>query len=181
MLLNDKQIIAALGDRITPFHAHKVRARGGNPVLSYGLEPAGYTLSLSDAFIFIREGVYGTIDPKMPVVTLWQRSHQEWLDVQPQQSVLACSAEYISMPDTLAGMVTGKSTYARCGLLCYVTTIEPGWEGQLTIELFNASRLPVRVYAHEGICQIHFYRIETPGSSYEGKYQGQTGVTLGVL
>jgi dCTP deaminase len=181
MLLNDQQIIAALSDHITPFHAHKVRCRDGKPVLSYGIESSGYTLSLSDAFTFIRDGVYGTIDPKMTNVELWQATHQDWIDVQAGQSVLACSAEYIRMPVNVVGTVTGKSTYARAGLLVYVTTIEPGWEGQLTIELFNASRLPVRVYAHEGICQVHFYRIETPEKTYDGKYQGQMGVKLGTV
>jgi dCTP deaminase len=181
MLLNDQQIVSALQDHIMPFHTQKVRERNGKPILSYGLEPAGYTLSLSDAFTFLRKDVYGTVDPKITNVELWQATHQDWIDVQPQQSVLACSAEYISMPANLVGMVTGKSTYARAGLLVYVTTIEPGWEGQLTIELFNASRLPVRVYAHEGICQVHFYRIETPETTYQGNYQGQMGVKLGTV
>jgi dCTP deaminase len=181
MLLNDQQIIAALSDHITPFHAHKVRERNGKPVLSYGLESSGYTLSLSDAFTFLREDIYGTVDPKMPNVEAWTFTHQDWIDVQAGKSVLACSEEYIRMPVNVVGTVTGKSTYARCGLLVYVTTIEPGWEGQLTIELFNASRLPVRVYAHEGICQVHFHRIETPGAVYQGKYQGQMGVKLGTV
>jgi dCTP deaminase len=181
MLLNDQQIIAALSDHITPFHAQKLRWRDGKPILSYGLEPAGYTFSLSDAFTFLRKDVYGTVDPKMTNVELWQATHQDWIDVQAGQSVLACSEEYIRMPANVVGMVTGKSTYARCGLLVYVTTIEPGWAGQLTIELFNASRLPVRVYAHEGICQVHFHRIETPGAVYQGNYQGQMGVKLGTV
>jgi dCTP deaminase len=181
MLLNDQQIIAALSDHITPFHAQKVRWRDGKPVLSYGLESSGYTLSLSDAFTFLREDIYGTVDPKFPNVEMWQFTHQEWIDVSPGKSVLACSEEYIRMPANLVGMVTGKSTYARCGLLVYVTTIEPGWAGQLTIELFNASRLPVRVYAHEGICQVHFHRIETPEKTYDGKYQEQIGVKLGTV
>jgi dCTP deaminase len=181
MLLNDQQIVSALQDHITPFHSHKVRERNGNPILSYGLEPAGYTLSLSDAFTFLREDICDAIDPKMPNVEAWTFTHQDWIDVQAGKSVLACSEEYIRMPVNVVGTVTGKSTYARAGLLVYVTTIEPGWEGQLTIELFNASRLPVRVYAHEGICQVHFHRIETPGAVYQGKYQEQTGVTLGSI
>jgi dCTP deaminase len=59
--------------------------------------------------------------------------------------------------------------------------MEPGWRGELTIELHNASWHAIKIYANEGIAQVMFFRGERPAVTYadkRGKYQGQSGVTL---
>jgi len=77
---------------------------------------------------------------------------------------------------------TGKSTYARCGIYIHVTPFEPEWEGYATIAIANATSLPARVYAGEGIGQIIFLEASEPCSvSYadkRGKYQAQQGITV---
>ena len=76
----------------------------------------------------------------------------------------------------------GKSTYARCGIITNVTPLEPGWEGCVTLEISNTTPLPAKIYSGEGIAQILFFEgDEECLSSYKdknGKYQGQSGVTL---
>ena len=62
--------------------------------------------------------------------------------------------ETFTIPEDVLGVVVGKSTYARCGLIVNCTPMEPGWSGQLTIELHNASRHAIKVYANEGIAQV---------------------------
>jgi dCTP deaminase len=54
----------------------------------------------------------------------------------------------------------------------------------VTIEISNATPLPAKVYANEGIAQVVFLRGEAPEVSYadkEGKYQHQEGITLPKL
>jgi dCTP deaminase len=85
------------------------------------------------------------------------------------------------MPDDLLAIVLGKSTYARSGIIVNVTPLEPGWEGHVTIEIGNATPLPAKVYADEGIAQVVFLKGEKPDTSYadkQGKYQHQRGITL---
>ena len=76
----------------------------------------------------------------------------------------------------------GKSTYARCGIIVNVTPLEPGWEGHVTLEFSNTTPLPAKIYANEGVAQFIFLKgNETPETTYSdrnGKYMGQTGVTL---
>ena len=76
----------------------------------------------------------------------------------------------------------GKSTYARCGIIVNVTPLEPGWEGYVTLEFSNTTPLPAKIYANEGVAQFIFLKgNEKPEVTYadrDGKYMGQTGVTL---
>jgi dCTP deaminase len=54
----------------------------------------------------------------------------------------------------------------------------------VTIEVSNATPLPAKVYANEGIAQVVFLQGETPEISYadkKGKYQHQEGITLPKL
>ena len=76
----------------------------------------------------------------------------------------------------------GKSTYARCGIIVNVTPLEPEWEGHVTLEFSNTSNLPAKIYAGEGVAQMIFHQsdeqCEVSYKDRDGKYQGQTGVTL---
>jgi intein/homing endonuclease len=75
-----------------------------------------------------------------------------------------------------------NSTYARCGIICNVTPLEPEWRGKITIEISNTTPLPAKIYANEGIAQILFFRGEgvcrTSYADKKGKYQDQKGLTL---
>lgn len=187
MILCDRQIRElALAGMIEPFTDGQVRERDGQRLISYGLSSAGYDLQLGDEFMWpadFAEGGRHTVDPKGINESLWDKLSiiNDYTVIEPGEHVLGHSVEYLRIPDTIIATAVGKSTYARCGLIINVTPLEPGWEGQLTIEMHNASLCPIRVYPGEGICQLMFSRIERPDVTYgdrKGKYQGQRGVTL---
>ena len=56
------------------------------------------------------------------------------------------------------------------------------WEGHVTLEFSNTTPLPAKIYANEGVAQMVFLGAdevcETSYADRNGKYQGQTGVTL---
>lgn len=56
------------------------------------------------------------------------------------------------------------------------------WEGHVTLEFSNTTPLPAKIYANEGVAQLLFFggdeECETSYKDREGKYQGQTGITL---
>jgi len=61
-------------------------------------------------------------------------------------------------------------------------SLEPEWEGHVTLEFSNTTSLPAKIYANEGIAQMVFLEsddvCETSYKDRGGKYQGQRGVTL---
>jgi dCTP deaminase len=168
---------------LTPFS----EAVSGGGIISYGLSSAGYDLRLGTEFSsFGRNDRFppGTaINPKnfdKKILTTYTANKP--FQIAPGSYLLGKSLEYIRMPRGVIGRCVGKSTLARAGLLINTTEVEPGWEGELVIEIKNCTDFPFWMFPGEGICQIVFHELSAqPQVSYDqknGKYQGQTGVTL---
>lgn len=97
------------------------------------------------------------------------------------QFLLANSRERIRLPSNVAGQVVGKSTWARQGLIVEAAgLVDPGFDGHITLELYNMNSLSLRLAAGVPICQMSFWWVDREvarpyGSEGLGShYQGQT-------
>ncbi|MEF8815230.1 MAG: dCTP deaminase [Salinibacter sp.] len=181
MILPDHRIrtLATEHDMVDPFVNEQVR----EDVVSYGLSSFGYDMRVAGEFRVFTPNVHNSVvDPKrIDERALVEHETDDHILIPPNSYVLGRSIEYFQMPPDTLGLVLGKSTYARSGIIVNVTPLEPGWEGHVTIEIGNGTPLPAKVYAEEGIAQVVFLQGETPEVSYEekkGKYQRQQGITL---
>ncbi len=181
MILPDNAIraLAQENDMIDPF----VDGQKRDGVISYGLSSFGYDMRIAGEFRVFTPNIYNSVvDPKkIDERAMVEYDVDDHILIPPNSYVLGRSVEYFRMPDNLLAIVLGKSTYARSGIIVNVTPLEPGWEGHVTIEIGNATPLPAKVYADEGIAQVVFLKGETPDTSYadkQGKYQHQRGITL---
>lgn len=101
--------------------------------------------------------------------------------IKPNQFVLAHTLEKINMPVNLLGIVKGKSSLARKGLIVeFAGFIDPGFDGQITLELKNVSDKPVTIKKYMRICQLCFLKMNgVPrfpyGSDKDSHYQHQMG------
>ncbi len=166
-------------EMISPFVTEQV----GAGVVSYGPSSFGYDLRCGFDWKLFTD-INGTIvDPKSPDPSAFidiRREEGQFIIIPPNSYALTHTIETLRMPRNVTGVCIGKSTYARCGIHVNVTPLEAGWIGQVTIEISNGTRLPVKVYAGEGIMQVLFFEGEDPGVSYadrKGKYQHQKGIT----
>jgi dCTP deaminase len=164
----------------------------GDGIISYGLSHAGYDLRMAEE-VWVFKNVKGmAVDPKRfkgnpEEVLKYQSDLFEVYKADGPVTLpahgycLVRSVEYFSMPLDLMGTCTGKSTYARCGLIVNTTPIEPGWRGHLTVEISNSNPSNAVIYPLEGIAQVTFSllysRPEKCYASKKGKYQDQIGVT----
>lgn len=64
--------------------------------------------------------------------------------------------EQFRIPDEYAGKIEGRSSYARIGLAIHCTGdfINPGWNGFMPLQLFNASPFPIKILPYLPICQL---------------------------
>ena len=179
MILNDKQIkrLAEEQEMISPFVGESV-SRG----ISHGLNSFGYDLRCGSEFKIFTNIKGATADPKNfsedNFITV---KNEDSILIPPNSFALASSLEYFKMPRNVTGLVTAKSTYARCGLGVPPTVLEGGWNVVLVLEFSNHTSNSIRLYANSGAAQILFFQGDPPEVSYadrKGKYQGQTGITL---
>ena len=184
MILPDRDILRFATDHemIDPFTAAQVKQREGRRIVSYGLSSFGYDVRLANEFKIFHNATAGAIDPMcFDEDSFISRTEKYHVIVPPNSFVLGRSVEYMKMPEDVIAICLGKSTYARCGIIVNVTPLEPGWHGHITIEISNTTPLPAKVYVYQGIAQLLFFKGGRPAVTYadrNGKYQGQTGVTL---
>lgn len=96
------------------------------------------------------------------------------------ESALAHTVEDFWLPDNVVGYVVDKSTWARRHVTAFNTLLDPGWHGNLTLELVNLGHTPVAIMAGDPIVQIAFHWLDEPTNAvYAGKYQNQTAAAHG--
>lgn len=103
--------------------------------------------------------------------------------VEPKTFVLATTKEYIKVPNNLSARVDGRSSIGRLGLFIQnAGWIDAGFEGEITLELFNALNIPILLTPGRRIGQLIFHTMEGPVENpYDGKYQGQRGATGSLI
>jgi dCTP deaminase len=87
------------------------------------------------------------------------------LIIKPNELILALTKERLTMPLEYSGFVEGRSTYARFGISIHVTAplIEPGFSGQITLEITNNGPNKVELVPNEdAICQLIFFSLSSP-------------------
>jgi len=185
MLLPDHEILARCKTQgiIEPYVKEPVREIYGRKVISYGPSSYGYDVRVAHEFKIFTNAYNAKIDPKsMDPQNFIDIVSEGPIDIPPNSFALCRSLEWIKVPRDCLVVCIGKSTYARCGIVVNVTPLEPEWEGYITLEISNTTPNPALIYPNEGICQLLFHRNNSLCSiSYkdkDGKYQGQTGVTL---
>lgn len=146
------------------------------PVSAIQIQPASVDFRLGDTF--------STVKSNETVITFGTPLEYEVVKksqylLQPHQFVLATTKEYFKIPNDMIGLVEGRSSIGRIGLFIEnAGWVDPGFEGEITLELFNASDKPILLEAGRRIGQIVLAKIDQPAENpYNGKYQKQVGAT----
>ncbi|ADQ15294.1 dCTP deaminase [Halanaerobium hydrogeniformans] len=144
-----------------------------DPVDSIQIQPASVDMRLGNDFLKVNEN-------SLPLMTLteevgYEEVRGKEIIIPPHSFLLATTKEYIKLPDNLTAFVEGRSSIGRMGLFIQnAGWVDPGFEGQITLELFNANRLPIKLEAERRICQLVFAQMDNSAQNpYRGKYQGQ--------
>lgn len=95
----------------------------------------------------------------------------ESITIAPRQFMLGHSMEYIKLPNNICGNLEGRSSFARLGLEIHMTAgfIDPGFEGVITFEIYNAGPTTIRLYPGMRIGQIRLEQNNEPRNKYGQK------------
>ncbi len=185
MSIKNDRWIAQMAEKhgmIEPFEPGMISQADGQRIISYGTSSYGYDVRCASEFKIFTNINSAVVDPKAFDSKSFVDIESDVCIIPPNSFALARTVEYFRIPRDVLTICLGKSTYARCGIIVNVTPLEPEWEGHVTLEFSNTTPLPAKIYAHEGVAQMLFLQSDEPClTSYrdrQGKYQGQTGVTL---
>ncbi|QLH81874.1 dCTP deaminase [Halosimplex pelagicum] len=102
--------------------------------------------------------------------------------LHPGDFVLGTTHERVEIPDDLIAHVEGRSSLGRLAIVVHATAglCDPGYKGQITLELSNLGTAPVALTPGMRISQLTFTELKTPadrpyGEERGSKYQDQSG------
>lgn len=151
-------------------------------VSELNIQPASLDITIGNTFSFPDETVSDGII-RMDVPLKYKVVEQGTYLLMPGQFVLATTEQYFKIPNDLTAFVEGRSSIGRLGLFIQnAGWVDPGFEGQITLELFNASRYAIEIKAGVRVGQLVFSPTDSPvANAYNGKYQGQIGATGSMI
>ena len=177
MILSDRDIKKALASgriKISP-----------KPDFSTQLGSCVLDLRLGNLYRVFNHSQTPYLDPMNPktlegITTEIAVKDKEAFTLHPGEFILAMTAEYLEMPDDLAGSLEGRSSIGRLGVVVHSTAanVDAGFRGHITLELANMGRIPVMLYPGMRICSISFQQLSSPAETpyykkKSAKYAGQ--------
>ena len=166
------------------------------------LGPSSLDLRLGNKFRVFKEGHTELIDPKdyddkflrsyelEDGVKVYEHKYSTLYEsnkpfiIQPGSFILASTYERVKIPDNIVARLEGRSSLGRLGLLVHVTAgyIDPGFEGNITLELSNVSKLPLKLYPGMRVCQLVFEEMKSKAvipynKRAHSKYINEQGAT----
>ena len=147
------------------------------PVTKEQIQPASVDIRLGNTFSVVDDSPSGviTLGSKIDYKTITTDTYL----ILPGQFVLATTMEYFELPDDLTAFVEGRSSLGRMGLFIQnAGWVDPGFKGEITLELYNANRCAIELKAGRRVGQLVFAKMDDAAlNPYNGKYQGQRGAT----
>lgn len=178
MILSDKKIRELLDQgklAIDPLEDDQIQE--GRIRVGKQIQPASVDLRLGTHFLKLDEHNIAYVDLENPAKYI--SFDKEEIILPPHSFMLATTLEYIKLPNNLTAFVEGRSSIGRMGLFIQnAGWVDPGFEGEITLELYNANQLPIKLKAGRRVCQLVFAKMDQDAHyPYRGKYQGQRTAT----
>jgi dCTP deaminase len=151
------------------------------------VQPASVDLRLGESFLEFQQTNIPCIHPNSErevsdYVTETVVDEGNSFILHPGDFVLATTLESVTVPTDLVGHVEGRSSLGRLAIIVHSTAglADPGYEGQITLELSNLGVAPVALTPGMRVAQMTFTRTTSPaerpyGDERGSKYQGQSG------
>jgi dCTP deaminase len=160
-----------------------------DPYIEDSLQPSSYDLHLGSKFVVFDNHETDIIDVKLKNnnTRIIDVTDKGYFIIHPNNFILGSTKENIKIPNYLVSRIEGKSSIGRLGLIVHATAgyVDPGFEGTLTLEMFNLSSIPIKIYIDMKIAQLSFFEMKSPSSKsygeYKNKYQGQIDPTESLL
>ncbi len=165
MILSDKTIASLLEQKTLVI----------DPITPDSIQPASIDCRLGSHYLIIDD-----LQPNNGFLSFdeeikYREVQQNDIIMPPKSFLLATTIEYIEIPNGYSAFVEGRSSIGRMGLFIQnAGWVDSGFKGRITLELYNANSLPIKLISGRRICQLVLCQMDGPADKpYAGKYQNQ--------
>lgn len=151
------------------------------------VQPASIDLRLGSEFLEFQRTNIPCIHPNRKeevseyVTETYVEEGTEFI-LHPGDFVLGTTKERVEVPPDLLATVEGRSSLGRLAIVIHATAgiVDPGYKGQITLELSNLGTAPVALTPGMRVSQLIFTELKNPaerpyGTKRGSKYQNQKG------
>jgi dCTP deaminase len=163
-------------------HIEKLGQTLVQPFIPENVEPSSIDLRLSNELLVPDLDRCACVDLNDPPPDFMERvtiDEDDGYVLRPGEFVLGSTEETVTLPPHIVGKIEGKSSIGRFALIVHVTAgfIDPGFRGQLTLEMVNLLGVPIILRPGKKVCQVAFAYMDSPvRNPYKGRYQHSRGV-----
>ncbi len=146
-----------------------------SPLCKESIQPASIDLRLGTHYLTVEDQYMSSGCILLSKEIKYRELKGSTMIIPPHSFLLATTMEYVELPDNMTAFVEGRSSVGRMGLFIQnAGWVDPGFKGELTLELYNANSLPIKLEAGRRICQLVLCSMDKAAlKPYNGKYQGQ--------
>jgi len=151
------------------------------------LQPASLDIRLGGEFsqYATKKDEISTNDDVAQLMATWHSNNG--VTVNPDSFILANTVEEFEIPENVGAEIRGRSSVGRLGLEVHSCAgwCDPGFEGELVLEISNNSEQNVHLESGMRIAQMVFYTLSSsPINTYgetDNKYQHQEGAVASKI
>lgn len=146
-----------------------------DPLNENSIQPASVDCRIGSHYLVIDDNQIESGILSFDKEIKYREINSESIIIPPHSFLLATTMEYIKLPNGYSAFVEGRSSIGRMGLFIQnAGWVDSGFEGRITLELYNANSLPIRLDSGRRVCQLVFCKMDQKADMpYKGKYQGQ--------
>jgi dCTP deaminase len=165
MVLTKNEIVKLIKSkklRITPFNMDQVGA-------------GSIDLSLGDEFRkFIPKKEVIEISENVDYKKYTTKFKAKEIILHPNEMILGITKEKVYMPTNIAGLLQGRTRFARLGLAVHITAsyVQPGSSNQQVLEIRNLGPKSLKLKTGNRIVQLILLKTEG-NAKFSGKYNNQ--------
>ncbi len=164
MILTKNEILKEIKKgniKITPFNKKNIG-------------PASIDLTLDNKFRIFGKKRKIVLNEKTDYKKIIQLKKLNQIELKPGDFALGITKETIKLPDNMCGWLSGRTRFARLGLLVHITAsfVQPGINNKQVLEMRNVSPNTLVVKAGTRVCQLIIERTEGK-ARYKGKFKKQ--------
>lgn len=138
-------------------------------------EGAGFDLRIGELYEISGKGFLEIEEretPEMKLIARYKEGKSVKIELRPRTYYAMKTVEGVNMPDNLLAIMTPRSTLFRSGIYIFGGQTPPGYQGGLTMGIYNFRDVPFELEMGSRVIHIMFFEVEGESSLYRGQWQG---------